>query len=255
MQISSNEAPNGLLYLGFNQDQTCFACGMSNGYRVYSTDPLKEQKKPSPREGGFRIVELFLRSNYVALVGGGSKPLFPVNEVVIWDDLKSKPVSNLKFSSEVKSVKLRRDRIVVVLESLIKVYTFGPVPQEKNIFETCNNPKGMYQKVMCYWEISMINEMFCLGLCSLCPQDNNSLLAFPSRKTGHITLADFINTEKPHTDIAAHKSPLSCMSLNLPGTRLATASEKGTLIRVFDTSSGVMLNELRRGANQASIYW
>lgn len=61
-------------------------------------------------DGGIGIVELLYRTNIVALVGGGDKPKWAPNKVVLWDDAHNKAIGEFNFKTEVKSVKLRSDK-------------------------------------------------------------------------------------------------------------------------------------------------
>ena len=54
--------------------------------------------------------------------------------------------------------------------------------------------------------------------------------------------------------IQAHKSPISFLSVNAAGTLLATASDKGTVIRVWSIPGAEKLYQFRRGTREARIY-
>jgi autophagy-related protein 18 len=50
--------------------------------------------------------------------------------------------------------------------------------------------------------------------------------------------------------IPAHDSPLAALGFSSTGTKVATASEKGTVIRVFLVDDGSKLYEFRRGVKR-----
>ncbi|CAN1355879.1 Autophagy-related protein 18a [Linum perenne] len=185
-------------HISFNQDHGCFVAGLNTGFRIYNTDPFKPLTEPHSRGGGIGIVAMLFRCNVLCFVGGGPHPIHPPNKVMIWDDHLSRCFGELSFRSDVKSVKLRRDKIVVVLLQKIFVYNFADL---RLVHQIETNYRSKLSKF-----------------------------------------------------VMAHDSKVACMSLNQDGRLLATASSKGTLVRVFKTLDGSLLQEVRRGADRADIY-
>lgn len=88
------------------------------------------------------------------------------------------------------------------------------------------------------------------GLCALSVDNEKSYLAYPgSSQVGEVQIFDTINL-RAITMIPAHDSPLSAIAFDWHGTKLATASEKGTVIRVFSIPQGKRLFEFRRGVRR-----
>lgn len=89
-----------------------------------------------------------------------------------------------------------------------------------------------------------------------------TVLAYPDKTKGYVRVKSygkniFYNTllDKSITAlINAHESAISFLALNSEGTLLATASDKGTLIRIFKAEDGTFLQELRRGKDKAEIF-
>ncbi|GMI66578.1 autophagy 18a, PEROXISOME UNUSUAL POSITIONING 2 [Hibiscus trionum] len=229
--IAPAAPPPSLLHVSFNQDHGCFAAGIEHGFRIYNCDPFREIfRRDFDRGGGIGVVEMLFRCNILALVGGGPDPQYPPNKVMIWDDHQSRCIGELSFRSEVRSVRLRRDRIVVVLEQKIFVYNFADLKLLHQI-ETIANPKG---------------------LCAVSQGAGSLVLICPGLQKGQVRVEHYAS--KRTKFIMAHDSRIACFALSQDGQMLATASSKGTLVRIFNTVDGSLLQEVRRGADRAEIY-
>ncbi|KAB1203063.1 Autophagy-related protein 18a [Morella rubra] len=222
--------PPTLLHLSFNQDQGCFAVGTDRGFRIFNCDPFREIFRRDFEDGGISGVEMLFRCNILALVGGGPHPQYPPSKVMIWDDHQGRCIGELSFRSDVRSVRLRRDRIVVVLEQKVYVYNFADLKLLHQI-ETIANPKG---------------------LCAVSQLAGSLVLVCPGLQKGQVRVEHYAS--KRTKFIMAHDSRIACFALTPDGQLLATSSSKGTLVRIFNTVDGTLLQEVRRGADRAEIY-
>ncbi|GAA5967556.1 hypothetical protein JCM11641_005692 [Rhodosporidiobolus odoratus] len=239
-----------LLSVSFNQDATCIATGTRKGYTITNCDPFG--KVYGQTDGSTSIVEMLFCTSLVALVGAGDRPNSSTRRLQIVNTKRQSTICELTFPTTILAVKLNRRRLVVVLSERIYVYDISNMKLLHEV-ETSANPSAV---------------------CALSPSSENSYLAYPSpppspatpftatppassapqsANTGDVLLFDAVSLSVVNI-IQAHKTPIAHIALNSTGTLLATASDKGTVIRVFSVPNGDRLHEFRRGSYPAKIY-
>ena len=221
-----------ILHISFNQDGSCFCLGTNKGFIVYNTSTLKKLIQRDFNEG-IKLVEMLQRTNILAFVGNGDKESdLCINKLIIWDDHQIKKISELQFSSEILNIKIKLDKIIAAtVDNNLYVIELSKL-DILNIFQLYQNSKGLFA-------ISSNNEIL--------------VLAFPYRHKGYVKIKNY-NNKKIIPNINAHDNDISFLNLSTEGNLLATTSEKGTLIRIFSTFDGALIQELRRGAKSAIIH-
>lgn len=97
-------------------------------------------------------------------------------------------------------------------------------------------------------------------LCALAIEPNAvQVLAAPAHRKGSLQILDISRAVKGAQSsspavVGCHQTALVCLSVSANGAKLATASERGTIIRIWDTTSKLLLHELRRGSDYADVY-
>lgn len=75
-------------------------------------------------DGGIKLAEMLFRTNIIGFVGTGDNTSYPATRLILWDDIQHRPFGELNFKTEVLNIKLRKDKVVVVLLEKIYVYNF-----------------------------------------------------------------------------------------------------------------------------------
>lgn len=222
-------APDEVLFVNFNQDYSSLEVGTRKGYRLYSLGSVEELGKIHESEvGDVCCVERLFSSSLVTLVSQSAPRKLRVAHFQ-----KGTEICSHSYSNTILSVHLNRHRVVVILENSIYIHNIRDMKVLHTIRDTPSNPAG-------------------LG--SLTPADS-SLLAYPASATaGEVHVFDAHNLSGLSI-VPAHEGPLAALKLSEDGSKLATASDKGTVIRVFAMPGGERLFEFRRGVKRcATIY-
>jgi len=214
-------------FISFNQDTTSLAVGTPTGYKLYSlnsTDVL-DTVHESDNEDVY-IAERLFSSSLVAIVNNNRPRTLRVCHFK-----KGTEICNYSYTDNILAVRMNRARLVVCLEESLFIHNIRDMKVLHTISTTPPNPTG---------------------LLALSTHTDHCYLAYPGHTSiGELQIFDAMNLCS-QVIIPAHEGKLAALQFSHGGTRIATASDKGTVIRVFSSLDGSKLYELRRGLKRTA---
>ncbi|KAG6413102.1 hypothetical protein SASPL_125803 [Salvia splendens] len=256
--MANQSSAHPILCASFNQDNSCFAIGTKDGFKIFDCDTgrlLYERVIDDDDDviieldlsgyessngiqflllaiGAFVIVEMLYRTNLLAIVGAGEQPSLSPRRLCLFNIVNGTSLRELNFLTSILAVRMDRKRLIVLFKEQTYIYDVNSL-EKKQIIDTVPNVQG---------------------LCAFSACVDNPYLALPASTTKGSLLVYNVVDLQSHCEIDAHRSPLIAMAFSSNGTYIATASEHGTIIRVHLISDATKSYSFRRGTYSSTIF-
>lgn len=260
-----------VLSLSFSLSRKRFVAACSDGFRVLRTDNCLTTHRSEPSQldvfPGLALAAV-LDDRYVAFVAGG-RAAGPKkgNVVIFWDCILGSEICRFNFYEAVLGLRLCSRWMVVVLKERTVVFEYlelqrqqrpSPPPEwddarasfsdfeaELRAHRGPNKPHSIHRTSFNpYALVSLVND----------------LLILPAQTVGQLQLISLKPTSTSTSQqqatkrvLRVHNTALRNFTLSISGGLLATASEQGTLVRVYSTKSLAQIAEFRRGMEKAIV--
>jgi autophagy-related protein 18 len=248
MSSLSNPSTAGINYISFNQLYNCIIVATSVGFRIYNCNPFSrcyDSYINNPQLGSIQYCCMLYCTSLICLIGSATQPQESPRRLRLFNTKTEKIICELSFISSILAVKLNFQRLVVVLLNKIHIFDLKTMKILHSL-DTPTNPGGI---------IALSGSNAQQHSPSSTPNSvpANNYLVYPgSESSGELIIYDVINLQII-SSIRAHNTAIACIALNSQGNLLATASEQGTVIRVFSIPEGNKLFTFRRGNLAANI--
>ncbi|KAM3172197.1 hypothetical protein ACTXT7_015044 [Hymenolepis weldensis] len=272
VNISNNSMDDPTIYyIDFNQDYTSLCVGTRCGYSLLSTENDQVNETYTINGQPMYLVGRLFTSNLVTLVSAVDP-----RRLLIFHSRRDSLICDYRLEDEVFFVETwtwqfskRSAELALQLSWLCEIYYCR---KAEIVCKSCGKASKLTEqlRIQCVCSQRLIvcveNEIFIHNIRDMellhrienTPPNKNGVIAFSSRpekcllaypgvyRTGTVYIFDAIKFTNV-TSIAAHDGPLAVLAFNSSSTLLATASERGTVVRVFTIPEGEKVMEFRRG--------
>jgi WD40 repeat protein len=226
-QSSTSSANSSHINIDLNNTESYACIATNTGFMVFNSNPFKCVLTRNI-EGGIYRAKMLHKTNIILFVGKLETGAYPNNKLIIWDDIAQEIVSDISYTEPIVTFHATRRYVYVQTSKKLYVYELNTILLLKQ-FDMTQTP------------VFAVSE-----------SEKDELVIYPSTEPGHV----IVNSMDTHqvSDIHAHYGTIENLCISMDGKYLATASEKGTLIRMFSMENRKLLREFRRGIDYVRIH-
>ena len=170
-------------------------------------------------------------SSFIVFIGQQDDEQFNNTKLCVYDNNTHTIIFEDQFNEEIISLKSIQCYFAAATRFTVRVYSFDPIMiiYQFRTVESANAPLDIAER------------------------EKSFVVGFSGFQAGTIRIVNGDHCFNQDITIAAHNHPVSILSFDKTGRFIASASNQGTLIRLFSVESSEKLAEFRRGSFASEI--